>query len=608
MGKQSNPPPPDYAAAAQQTAAGNLQAAKQTQAANMVNQITPTGSVTYTPTYWNAQGQQIQAGQINPVTKKPYDLNSKDVVIRYDQNVQLTPEQQALFNQGQRINQSLGNLAENQGMAQITNALNNPLRSDIGIVSSVPTTAGEMIRGVEAPDLITQAGATGQALTDVGPTERATGQFQNTAGQIQTMAPANQRATSFTGAYNQAQNNLQNNADQYLTSTGANQQASGDVYNNAGELVRGVQDPNLLLQDTTNALYRANTQFLDPQFQIQQSDLENKLANQGITQGSEAYNRAIGALNMQKQQAYESARNQAIAGGMNAAQGMFGMGLQSGQFSNQALGQQFGQNLQAQQLQNQAAAQNNALAAQNAGFTNQALGAQFGQNLQAQQAQNAVAAQNNQNALANAQFYNQAAQQNNANALARQQAYNQALGQVYNQNIGAAGFQNQAAQQNNQNLLALGQLYNQAIGQNNANALANAQFSNQAALQGFGAGQQNAALNNQVLQQLFGQNISAANLQNAASNQQLSQEQLRQQAPINIINALRSGQQMQVANIPNVAVSAPGQMANVAGADMLGAATAQGNYNSQMAQAQAAQSAGMMQGIGSIAGAAMGMI
>ena len=410
MGKQSTTPPVDYTVAAEKTAAGNLLAAKQTQAANMVNQTTPTGSVTYTPTYWNAQGEQIQAGQINPKTGKPYDLNSKDVVIRYGQNVELTPEQRALFEQGQRISQGLGDLAETKGMEQIRDALNNPLKSDIGIVSSVPTTAGEMVRGVEAPEL---------------------------------------------------QRSIQNNADRLVTS---------------------LQDPQLLQQETTDALYKANTQFLDPQFQRGQADLENKLANQGITPGSEAYNRAMQDFGNQKQQAYESARNQAIGGGMQAAQGMFGMGLQGGQFTNQALGQQFGQGATA------------------------------------------------------------------------------------------------------------------------------ANFANQAALQGFGAGMQNANLNNQVLQQLFGQNISAANLQNAASNQDLLQEQLRQQAPINIINALRSGQLMNVANIPNVAVSAPGQMANVAGADYLGAANAEGNYKSNMAQANAAQSAGMMQGIGSIAGAAMGMI
>lgn len=465
--KSATPPPVDYKAAAEQTAAGNLQAAKQTQAANMVNQNTPTGSVTYTPSYYNSQGQQIQVGDINPKTGKPYDVNSKDVVIRYDQNVNLTPEQQALFDQGQRINQSLGNLAENQGMAQITSAMNNPLSSDIPIVSNVGTTAGNMTTNVAMPSL---------------------------------------------------QTSVDNNAGQIQLRSGANERASGNVLNNIDQIKTQTQDPNLLLQDTTDALYKANTQYLDPQFSQQQAQLENKLANQGITRGSEAYDNAMLNFNNQKQQAYESARNQAVAGGMNAAQGMFGMNLQGNQFTNSALGQQFNQSLNTTQLQNSAAGQNNQLDLSNQAAYNAALGQQFGQNLQA------------------------------------------------------------------------------------------AQFGNQASLQGFDAGMQNANLNNQVQGQLFGQNISNANLQNAASNQQLSQAQLRQQAPINIINALRSGQQMQVANIPNVGVSAPGQMANVAGADYLGAAQAQGQYNQNMANAQAAQGSNTMSGIAGIAGMAMGML
>lgn len=109
------------------------------------------------------------------------------------------------------------------------------------------------------------------------------------------------------------------------------------------ELQMKLQDPQLLQQQTSDALYKANTQYLDPQFQQTQADLENKLANQGITQGSEAYDRAMGNFQRAKQQAYESARNAAVSGGMQAAQGMFGMGLQGGEFANQAAAQKLAQ-------------------------------------------------------------------------------------------------------------------------------------------------------------------------------------------------------------------------------------------------------------------------
>lgn len=47
-GKGSAPPAPDYAGAATATAAGNLEAARATAAANRTNQVTPYGNLTYT--------------------------------------------------------------------------------------------------------------------------------------------------------------------------------------------------------------------------------------------------------------------------------------------------------------------------------------------------------------------------------------------------------------------------------------------------------------------------------------------------------------------------------------------------------------------------------
>ena len=43
----SAPAPPDYAGAAQQTAQGNIDAARQATAANRVNQVTPYGNLNY---------------------------------------------------------------------------------------------------------------------------------------------------------------------------------------------------------------------------------------------------------------------------------------------------------------------------------------------------------------------------------------------------------------------------------------------------------------------------------------------------------------------------------------------------------------------------------
>jgi hypothetical protein len=285
--------------------------------------------------------------------------------------------------------------------------------------------------------------------------------------------------------------------------------------------------------------------------------MESQLANQGITRGSEAYNNAMLNFNNQKQQAYTDARNQAIGQGTAAAQGLFGMGLQGAQFGNTSLGQQFGQNVTAQQLANASAGQNNANAQTNMGLTNAALGQQFGQNVTA------------------ANFANSA----------QQQAYNQAQGN--------AQFQNAAqAQQYGQNLSNM-QAQNAAVSQRFGMDTSNQADSNSAQQQTFNAGLANANLNNEQLSQLYNQQLQSAQLSNQASNQQLAQNQAIQQNPLNILQALRTGAQLNTANLPQVGTSQPAQLANWQGADMLGAATAQGQYDMNAYNAQMASNSAL---------------
>ena len=125
----------------------------------------------------------------------------------------------------------------------------------------------------------------------------------------------------------------------------------------------------------------------------------------------------------------------------------------------------------------------------------------------------------------------------------------------------------------------------------------------------FGMDMQNAALNNQVQNQAFAQGLSNAQLQNAASQQDISQQQTLQQAPINMLNAVRTGQQLQAAQIPQVGVSQPGQLANWQGPDMLGAAQAQGQYNQGIYNAQSAAASNLQSSLigagGMLGGAAI---
>jgi len=85
----------------------------------------------------------------------------------------------------------------------------------------------------------------------------------------------------------------------------------------------------------------------------------------------------------------------------------------------------------------------------------------------------------------------------------------------------------------------------------------------------------------------------------SARQQGFSEASYLRNEPLNTLNAVRTG--AQVTN-PNF-VSVP-QQATTKGADLLGAATAEGNYNTASANASAAQNAGMTSGLMSLAGTA----
>lgn len=185
-------------------------------------------------------------------------------------------------------------------------------------------------------------------------------------------------------------------------------------------------------QRIENALFER----MAPQHQRAQSALDAKLANQGITAGSEAYKRAQQALgDQQSRERYdalqtagqEMSRNAQIAlanrgqltqediAGANlyntANNQAFNQALQAGQFGNQALQSQYGMGLQGTQANNAAIQQDYA----------QRLGAgQFGN----------TALQNQQGLMQNAFGFNNAAQQNAFNQSMQQSQYQNQLRQA----------------------------------------------------------------------------------------------------------------------------------------------------------------------------------
>ena len=100
-------------------------------------------------------------------------------------------------------------------------------------------------------------------------------------------------------------------------------------------------------QQGQDAAYRSQTQYLDPQFSQQQTSLESRLANQGLTPGSQAYDNAFKLFDLSKNQAYGNAANQSILTGsqigtQNWQNQLAGGGFQAGLYG------QMGQNIGSQ--------------------------------------------------------------------------------------------------------------------------------------------------------------------------------------------------------------------------------------------------------------------
>jgi hypothetical protein len=99
------PTPPDYRAAAQETAAGNIEAARQATAANRVNQITPYGRLDYAITGSDPYG--------NPT---------------WTATQTLSPAQQQLLDYQNATSLGLGKIA-GQGLTYVENMLNTPFNT-----------------------------------------------------------------------------------------------------------------------------------------------------------------------------------------------------------------------------------------------------------------------------------------------------------------------------------------------------------------------------------------------------------------------------------------------------------------------------------------------
>lgn len=97
---------------------------------------------------------------------------------------------------------------------------------------------------------------------------------------------------------------------------------------------RGEAPQSQGVNNVADALYHKQTAMLDPQFKNQDDELASRLANQGITQGSEAYNRAMEEQARNKEYSYGQARDASILAGGAEDTRQFNQSLATGNFMN----------------------------------------------------------------------------------------------------------------------------------------------------------------------------------------------------------------------------------------------------------------------------------
>jgi len=648
MRSPSPPKPPDPKETASAQTSTNVQTAIANAALGQVNQYTPYGSLEYTKRIGD-DGQ--------PMFQTVTDSDGKThQVPMYDQTVTLSPEQQALLDTGQATQQELAQIALDQ-----SGRIGSLLGTEVD-VSNLP--AGGSAAGLTPTNFVQPDNLDTNFQTQVTP-YNLEGQFSVPGNVQQSLGPRGQ-ITGDVGSIPGLNTNFRTSGSR---SAGNIQRSVKDVgqqteFDDAGDVQRGVdrQTAQRDFGDAGDITRTYGTDFskdrrrvedalfsrLNPQLDRDREALRTSLINQGVREGSQAFDRAMSRFNEQS----NDARMQTIlaggqeqsrlanleaqrAGFANAAQMQaYQQAMGRGQFANQAAQQQLGMDIAAGQFGNQAQQQAFNQAMERGDFANRARQAQFGQNLAAGQFANAAQAQAAQQGIQNSQLAIQAQRAANEAAqaqfgmqlgaaqfanTAQQQAFNQDLTagqfanqaqqQAFNQDVTGADFANRAQQQAFNQDLTSGQFGNQAQQQAFNQALAGAQFGNQAAQNQFGMDMQSANFGNTALAAQNDARMAAAQAQNQAQMNQFNTELAAQQyadtnrqnalgevfglrnQPINEISALMGGAQVTQPNFGSA--NAP----QVPGVDFAG--LTMDNYNQRLNAwlQQTAQQQSLMGGI-----------
>lgn len=326
MGKQSAPTPPDPQQTISEQTRSNIDTAVAQSNLNMVDQVTPTGNLTYTTSGTNADGTP-----------------------HYVATTTLSPASQGLLDTTQQTQQTLLNriLDPTQQIAAPVYQQVGAASGDTSGIKFTVDNAGNIVRSFDG-------------------------------------GPAIQRTYNNGGPLNEQ-----------IADAGAIQKSLG------------TDDFSADRQRVEDALFtRLNTELGNDR-----QALATRLANQGISVGSDAYTRAMSDFGSN----VNDARTAAILNAGQEQNRLQQLALNAGNFANAAQGQQFGENTTAAQFAAAIQAQRNSQNAQAAQFANTAQQQQFGENQALAQFAND----------AQAQQYGQNANDTAVNNAAQQQRYNE---------------------------------------------------------------------------------------------------------------------------------------------------------------------------------------
>lgn len=344
----STPAAPDPVATANAQGAANLTAAQQSTALSRADQITPYGTLKWTQggdavgfdqTGYDAALKQYQTdldsynankdnvkpavaptytydGEGNPsiasngtegvaaptaptaVDRTKYVTNSDP--LKWTSTIELAPEIQSLFD------------AQNKQSNNLVGATNTALDRTTATLAKDPTTG--------LPAAATAAGSQAAAAEKFGATGAQQISLPNYSSSLTDSSGDLAKSQVLAGQSGSLVGNQLNKLSN-LYSTDLN-------YDSATAMPTADEAARKKIEDS---LYANSTARLDPQYQQGQSDLDARLATQGITQGSQAWQRENQNMTMAKTDAYANARNTAVSSSTDQMQKLFDMGLASRQ-------------------------------------------------------------------------------------------------------------------------------------------------------------------------------------------------------------------------------------------------------------------------------------